>query len=198
MSKRSGGIIGCKDQASSWHLIGFQNGSNIGLTVSYRGEAHRYTVHLHSSPCKDTRQNKDKRHDGPRLQIVTLGLGWDYCISGFLRSPQVQPQPCLPLFPLSSLVQSTRVKNLQPPSHTALCQTPGSSPAVLQSPVMPNTRRSFATQCSVSIISSSPQAHVVPFASSPDMTLLDNLWSLMRSNVLDRKNVIVRTVASIL
>ena len=35
---------------------------------------------------------------------------------------------------------------LQPPSHTVLCQTPGSSAAVLQSPVMPNSRRSSATQ----------------------------------------------------
>ena len=36
--------------------------------------------------------------------------------------------------------------NLQPPPHTVLYQTPGSSAAVLQSPVMPNSRRSSATQ----------------------------------------------------
>ena len=34
MSKRLGGIIGCKDKTSSWHLIGFPDGgSNIESTV---------------------------------------------------------------------------------------------------------------------------------------------------------------------
>ena len=55
-----GGIIGCKDKTSSWHLTGFPNGSKIGSTVSCRGENHRYTVHLLQSPCRDTKQNKDK------------------------------------------------------------------------------------------------------------------------------------------
>ena len=65
MSKR--GIIGCKDKTSSWHLIGFPNGNNIGSTVSFWGDAHRYTVHLYQSPCSDTRQNKYKIYDEPRL-----------------------------------------------------------------------------------------------------------------------------------
>ena len=47
ISKRLGGIIGCKDKTSSWHLIEFPDGSNIGSTVSCRGETHRYTVYLH-------------------------------------------------------------------------------------------------------------------------------------------------------
>ena len=47
VSKRLGGIIGCKDKTSSWHLIGFPDGRNIGSTVSCRGETRRYTVHLH-------------------------------------------------------------------------------------------------------------------------------------------------------
>ena len=48
MSKRLGGIKGCKYKTSSWHLNGFPDGSNIGSIVKYRGEAHRYTtVHLH-------------------------------------------------------------------------------------------------------------------------------------------------------
>ena len=36
MSKRLlvGGIIGCKNKTSSWYLIGFPNGSDIGSTVS--------------------------------------------------------------------------------------------------------------------------------------------------------------------
>ena len=33
MSKRLGGITGCKDKTSSWHLNGFYDGSNIGSTV---------------------------------------------------------------------------------------------------------------------------------------------------------------------
>ena len=33
MSKRLGGIIGCKYKTSSWHLNGFPAGSNIGSTV---------------------------------------------------------------------------------------------------------------------------------------------------------------------
>ena len=33
MSKRLGGIIGCKYKTSSWNLNGFPYGSNIGSTV---------------------------------------------------------------------------------------------------------------------------------------------------------------------
>ena len=33
MSKRLGGIIGCKHKTSSWHLNGFPYGDNIGSTV---------------------------------------------------------------------------------------------------------------------------------------------------------------------
>ena len=33
MSKRLGGIIGCKYKTSSWHLNGFPDGGNIGSTV---------------------------------------------------------------------------------------------------------------------------------------------------------------------
>ena len=47
ISKRLGGIKGCKYKTSSWHFNGFPYGGNIGSTVWYRGEAHRYTVLLH-------------------------------------------------------------------------------------------------------------------------------------------------------
>ena len=33
MSKRLGGIKGCKYKTSSWHLNGFPDGNNIGPTV---------------------------------------------------------------------------------------------------------------------------------------------------------------------
>ena len=49
MSKRLGGIKGCKYKTSSWHLNGFPDGK-------CRREAHRYTVHLDQSPCRDTRK----------------------------------------------------------------------------------------------------------------------------------------------
>ena len=38
MSTRLGGIIDCKDKTSSWHLIGFLDGSSLGLIVSHIGE----------------------------------------------------------------------------------------------------------------------------------------------------------------
>ena len=47
MSKRLGGIKGCKYKATTWYLTGFPTGGNLGSTVQCRGEAHRYTVHLH-------------------------------------------------------------------------------------------------------------------------------------------------------
>ena len=54
--KRLGGIIGCKDKTSSWHLNEFRDGtcsSNIGSTVSCRGETLRYAVHLlHQCPMQ--------------------------------------------------------------------------------------------------------------------------------------------------
>ena len=39
--------FGIKDKTFTWHLNGFPDGSNFGSTVQCRGEAHRYSVHLH-------------------------------------------------------------------------------------------------------------------------------------------------------
>ena len=47
MSKRLGGIIGCKYKISSCHLNGLPDGSKNGSTLYYRGETHGYVVHLH-------------------------------------------------------------------------------------------------------------------------------------------------------
>ena len=44
MTKRLGGIIGYKHKTSPWHLNEFPDGSNIGSTVQYRAEIHRYAV----------------------------------------------------------------------------------------------------------------------------------------------------------
>ena len=72
MSKRFGRIKGCRDKTSPRNLIGFPDGSKIGSTVSCRGETHRYTVHLHYSPCSGTKQDKTK-------ETMSLGVGSDGC-----------------------------------------------------------------------------------------------------------------------
>ena len=102
----------------------------------------------------------------------------------------MQPQPCrfspsLFLCRYSDVFSSSfthATVNLQHPSRIiVLYQTPGLRTTVLQSPVMPNSRRSSATQ-SVRYFSF-PHGPCFPaFSSSTDMTLLSNLWSPMRSN----------------
>ena len=64
MSKRLvGGIIGCKDKKKSpWHLSLFPDGSNIGLTVQCREEAHRYTVTLTSIAMQRHQKNSNKNN----------------------------------------------------------------------------------------------------------------------------------------
>ena len=46
-------------------------------TVKFRGETHRFSVQLHNSPCRDIKQNKDKRHDKLGLQLNLL-----HCVQG--------------------------------------------------------------------------------------------------------------------
>ena len=86
--------------------------------------------------------------------------------------------------------------NLQSPSRIVLYQAPGSSAAVLQSTLMPNSRRSSAPQ-SVLYFSLPLGPHRPAFSSSPDMTLLGNMWSPMRTSAPDHNNFLVRTVTSI-
>ena len=66
MSKRLGGIIGCKDKTSSWHLNGFPDGinSNIESIVYNAGEKPSlilYTdIHRHAgTPDKKQKQNRN-------------------------------------------------------------------------------------------------------------------------------------------
>ena len=82
MSKRLDGIVGCKDKTSSWHLIGFPDGSNIGSTVSYRGETHRYTVHLLTLMAMQGHQTSHRqktRRAWITAQFITLGQELDGC-----------------------------------------------------------------------------------------------------------------------
>ena len=91
----------------------------------------------------------------------------------------------------------THAINLQTLSHTVLYKTPGSSAAVLQSPVIPNIRRSSAPQ-SVHCFSLPPGPRFFAPSSSPDVAPLGNLWSPMQSSAPDHNNLLVPTVASIL
>ena len=62
---------------------------------------------------------------------------------------------------------------------------------------MSNSRRSSATQSAHSF-SYPPGPRFPAFSSSPDMTLLGNLWSPMRSSAPNHNNLLVRTVVSML
>ena len=81
MSKRLGGIIGCKDKTSSWHLIGFPDGSNTALTVYHVGE--KLTVILYNYINRHAgTPNKAKtktRRAWITAQFVKLGLESDGC-----------------------------------------------------------------------------------------------------------------------
>ena len=76
MSKCLGGIVGCKDKNLFMaFLIRFPNGSNIGSTISYRGETHSYTVHLHTLIAMQGHQTKQKqktRRAWITAQFITL------------------------------------------------------------------------------------------------------------------------------
>ena len=113
-----------------------------------------------------------------------------------LSLPEIYEDP-LPMFGRLFLFFTHAAIKLQPPSRTVLYQTPGSSPAVLQPLVMPNSRRSSATQ-SVHYFSFPIGPRFPAFSSSPDMALLSNLWSPMRSSAPDHNNLLVHTVVSML
>ena len=81
MTKRLGGIIGCKDKTCSWHSIGFPGGSTIGSIVSYRGEAHRHTAHLHyiNRHAGTPNKNEDKNTmslDYSSINYIGSRIGW--------------------------------------------------------------------------------------------------------------------------
>ena len=60
MSNRVGGIIGCKNETSSWHFNGFPDGI-IVVTLGQQyniGEKPTFMLYTYTKPCRDTRQNK--------------------------------------------------------------------------------------------------------------------------------------------
>ena len=76
-SKRSGGIIGCKDKTSSWHLVGFPKYGNIWSTVSCREEAHSCTVYTYTNRHAGT-PDKTKTKDTMSLVVDYNLLHWIY------------------------------------------------------------------------------------------------------------------------
>ena len=81
MSKRLGGIIGCKDKTSSWHLIGFLDGSNIGSTVHHVGEKPTvilYTyINRHAGTTSKPKPKETMSLD--RAKHFSIGVGADGC-----------------------------------------------------------------------------------------------------------------------
>ena len=78
MSKRLGGIKGCKYKTSSWHLNGFHYDSNVGSTVQYRGEAavilYTYINHHAGTPEKQRRQ---KGTSSNMVEVIYCYIGCD-------------------------------------------------------------------------------------------------------------------------
>ena len=56
MSERLGGIKGCGDKTSSWHLNGFPDGSNIGSTVVVVVDSHIQRIVLATEETTVTQQ----------------------------------------------------------------------------------------------------------------------------------------------
>ena len=107
MSKHLRGIIGCKDKTSSWHLIGFPNGGDIGSTVSSRGETHPYTGTYTGIYCRVVLHFKGRVHPKkvkmstvqrtiiPEKLLTVFYITLTYKTCRLLQSRVVMP-PCRP------------------------------------------------------------------------------------------------------
>ena len=80
MSKRLGGIIGCKDKTSSWHLTGSPDSSNKVVTKGQQyhvGKKPTVVLYTYINRCAGT-PTKIKTKGTMSLdkaQFFTLGLG---------------------------------------------------------------------------------------------------------------------------
>ena len=79
MSKRLGGIMGCKYKTSSWHSIGFHNGMVVTLGQKYhvreKPTAILYTLTLIAMQGHPTKsKTKDTMSLDSNLLFVTMGL----------------------------------------------------------------------------------------------------------------------------
>ena len=164
--------------------------------------------HLHTTPCILRVFRLPYRHSRRRL-----GSPWVRPINAalkYLNLAAVTPGATSTLsassafvslcrfsapFPLRNSLTYHAAIDLQPPSHTVLYRTPGGSrAAVLQSPVMPNTPRSSATQ-SAHYFSLPLGPRFPAFSSSPDMTL--TVVSMLSYPVRWKKGVFVGDDAAV-
>ena len=126
-----------------------------------------------------------------RLKLSTVTPS----VTSFLSASFTSSFLCRVLDPFFSSTTHAAL-NLQPPLHTVLNQTAGSSAAVLQPPVMPNTRRSSDTQSA--LISLYPAAPVFPCSLAfPTRTSWQPVVAHAEQRHRPRMNLLVRTAASI-
>ena len=62
MSKRLGGIIGCKFKTSSWHLNGFPDGSNMSQEYNNIGEKPTVMLYIYINRHEGT-PDKNKTYN---------------------------------------------------------------------------------------------------------------------------------------
>ena len=82
MSKRLGGIIGCKDKTSSWHLIGFLDGSNLGQLyhVGEKPTVILYTsINRHEGTPSKTKKKYTLSLDYSSICYIESRIGWHGC-----------------------------------------------------------------------------------------------------------------------
>ena len=77
MSKRLCGNIGCKDNTSSWDLIGFPNGSSIVNSIMSGRDPPLYCKLTGTLIAIKVYQNIDKGHDEAGYKSVMLYWVWD-------------------------------------------------------------------------------------------------------------------------
>ena len=91
MSKRLGGIIGCKDKASSWHLNGFPYGSNIGsINSMISGRNPPIYCTLTTLIAMQGHRTKIKCH----VEVLSLQPMEQYIITSTLFDDVLEHWPC--------------------------------------------------------------------------------------------------------
>ena len=73
MSKSLGGIVGCKDKKSSWHLIGFPDGSKRANSPFSVGEKLTIILYTYINRRAGTPNKRQKTKDTMSLVRCRLG-----------------------------------------------------------------------------------------------------------------------------
>ena len=72
MSKRLGGIKGCKYKTSSWHLNGFPDANNIGSTEYNVGEKPAVILYIYINRHAGTTENQRQRGTPSHMEVVNI------------------------------------------------------------------------------------------------------------------------------